>query len=251
MNKPPVRPARHSPITYTQARPVRGKRLYDDRRWRTVSKQFLHKHPMCRQCELLGTHEPATCVDHIIPHRGNQTLFWEQGNWQPLCDRCHGIKTAAETLGVATVPTIDKLDNTIITLLCGPPGSGRLAYAHAHMNDGDIIIDQASIAAQLAQCPRHAAPFGMFKAALAERNARLRSIDSGCAGVWVIVEAPRFEERRELTRELGISQVIVFQTEAEECAASVDPQARENVRSLAQDWWKRYTRGRDEQTIGY
>jgi 5-methylcytosine-specific restriction protein A len=32
-------------------------------------------------------------VDHIIPHRGDQYLFWDQENWQALCKDCHDRKT--------------------------------------------------------------------------------------------------------------------------------------------------------------
>ena len=33
--------------------------------------------------------EPATLVDHIIPHKGDQALFWDWRNWQSLCTPCH------------------------------------------------------------------------------------------------------------------------------------------------------------------
>ena len=32
-------------------------------------------------------------LDHIIPHRGDQKLFWDEGNWQALCKACHDRKT--------------------------------------------------------------------------------------------------------------------------------------------------------------
>ena len=48
---------------------------------------------MCAMCR----HEPAGILDHIVPHRGMPHLFWDQDNWQGLCIRCHGIKTARET----------------------------------------------------------------------------------------------------------------------------------------------------------
>lgn len=38
----------------------------------------------------------ATVVDHIIPHRGDQKLFWDRGNWQPLCEHHHNVKTMTE-----------------------------------------------------------------------------------------------------------------------------------------------------------
>ena len=41
----------------------------------------------------------ATVVDHIIPHKGDQKLFWDTRNWQPLCKPCHDKKTATEDGG--------------------------------------------------------------------------------------------------------------------------------------------------------
>lgn len=38
----------------------------------------------------------ATVVDHIIPHRGDNKLFWDKSNWQSLCKRCHDKKTMTE-----------------------------------------------------------------------------------------------------------------------------------------------------------
>ena len=37
-----------------------------------------------------------TVVDHIVPHRGDQKLFWDKSNWQPLCKACHDRKTWRE-----------------------------------------------------------------------------------------------------------------------------------------------------------
>jgi 5-methylcytosine-specific restriction protein A len=38
-------------------------------------------------------------VDHIVPHKGEKVAFWNRANWQPLCKRCHDIKTATEDGG--------------------------------------------------------------------------------------------------------------------------------------------------------
>ena len=53
-------------------------------RWRKASKAFLHIHPLCEECLRQGRYTKATFVDHIVPHRGNPKLFWDQGNWQAL-----------------------------------------------------------------------------------------------------------------------------------------------------------------------
>lgn len=31
----------------------------------------------------------AVIVDHIIPHKGDMELFWDESNWQGLCVSCH------------------------------------------------------------------------------------------------------------------------------------------------------------------
>ena len=38
----------------------------------------------------------AAVVDHIIPHRGDEKMFWDEANWQALCKRCHDKKTMTE-----------------------------------------------------------------------------------------------------------------------------------------------------------
>ena len=60
---------------------------------------FLAAHPLCDLCQRDGRVMPAAVVDHITPHRGDQTLFWDESNWQPLCKRCHDTKTAREDGG--------------------------------------------------------------------------------------------------------------------------------------------------------
>ena len=69
------------------------------RRWQKRRTLFLLKNPLCRICEAAGRTEAATCVDHIKPHKGDQGLFWDEDNWQGLCDPCHSKKTAAEDGG--------------------------------------------------------------------------------------------------------------------------------------------------------
>jgi len=67
-----------------------------DSNWRKASKQYLKVNPLCKHCEREGKLTKATVVDHIIPHRGDKVLFWDESNWQPLCKRCHDRKTRTE-----------------------------------------------------------------------------------------------------------------------------------------------------------
>lgn len=74
-------------------KPMQGATLYDGR-WRAYSKSYLLAEPRCRACG-----ERASVLDHIRPHRGDHSLFWDSSNHQPLCRPCHGRKTAAEDGG--------------------------------------------------------------------------------------------------------------------------------------------------------
>ena len=65
-----------------------------DARFRRARLAYLREHPLCAKCG-----RSATVLDHIRPHRGDPELYWNSENWQGLCLRCHGIKTAGETWG--------------------------------------------------------------------------------------------------------------------------------------------------------
>ncbi|KQZ00890.1 hypothetical protein ASD45_08485 [Pseudolabrys sp. Root1462] len=67
------------------------------RRWDKARATYLRSHPLCRMCEGQGLTVAATVVDHIIPHKGDQKLFWDiEGNWQPLCKFHHDSAKQAE-----------------------------------------------------------------------------------------------------------------------------------------------------------
>jgi 5-methylcytosine-specific restriction enzyme A len=40
-------------------------------------------------CAAAGHTEISTVVNHRIPHRGDQTLFWEKANWEGTCGPHH------------------------------------------------------------------------------------------------------------------------------------------------------------------
>ena len=66
-----------------------------DRKWREARAAYLRRHPLCVACQEEGRLTPATVVDHVLPHRGNQRLFWDVNNWQSLCERHHNKKTGS------------------------------------------------------------------------------------------------------------------------------------------------------------
>ena len=87
----------HKALHPEDARPAAYYRGYT-REWQRARKSYLESHPLCAQCARNGRYTKATVVDHIIPHRGDETLFWDRSNWQPLCKRCHDRKTLTEEI---------------------------------------------------------------------------------------------------------------------------------------------------------
>lgn len=61
--------------------------------WRKARLGHLRSETLCRSCFADGFVIVGTEVDHIVPHRGDQALFWDRANWQTLCKSCHSKKT--------------------------------------------------------------------------------------------------------------------------------------------------------------
>lgn len=58
-------------------------------RWMHTARAFRREHAVCCCCAANGRTSAAEVVDHIVPHRGDDRLFWDRRNWQPLCSWCH------------------------------------------------------------------------------------------------------------------------------------------------------------------
>jgi 5-methylcytosine-specific restriction protein A len=90
---------------------VRGKAVTTSERgygwrWQKASATFLANYPLCgdrpnaapvmSRCHAEGRAVQAQQVDHVVPHKGDQTLFWDtKGNWQSLCSSCGTRKSRA------------------------------------------------------------------------------------------------------------------------------------------------------------
>jgi 5-methylcytosine-specific restriction protein A len=89
-----------------QDRGTAARRGYDYR-WQVRSLRFRQLYPLCGMrpgnqrpvcslCFETGRATLANLVDHVVPHRRDPVLFWDElGNWQSLCDACHRRKTRA------------------------------------------------------------------------------------------------------------------------------------------------------------
>ena len=80
------------------------KRLYGTTEWRR-SREFTiekdeHLCQVCGTATIPGHNLRHPTVDHIIPHRGDEELFFDLDNLQLLCASCHNVKSNSERLGI-------------------------------------------------------------------------------------------------------------------------------------------------------
>jgi 5-methylcytosine-specific restriction endonuclease McrA len=81
-----------------QRRGTKTERGYNSH-WERESKRHRIEHPLCVCCKANGRVKAAALVDHIVPHKGDDALFWDPANRQSLCNWCHErIKKPLELL---------------------------------------------------------------------------------------------------------------------------------------------------------
>ena len=83
------------------------RRLYKTSRWQAIRNAQLRAHPLCQMCDARGRVTAAWICDHVEPHRGDETRFYE-GKVQSLCKPCHdGAKQSQERRGYSTEIGVD------------------------------------------------------------------------------------------------------------------------------------------------
>lgn len=76
-------------MTSAVSEPRPYQHLYRKQRWRKMRLRQLQKHPLCAFCLEQGRITPANVADHTVPHKGDERLFFDEGNLQSLCASCH------------------------------------------------------------------------------------------------------------------------------------------------------------------
>ena len=108
MPKAPAQHRRPGQAAYVDRERIRKQSIDRDRgtaasrgyghKWRVYREGYLRRYPLCKPCEAKGRLTSATIVDHIKDHRGDQRLFWDASNHQPMCKGCHDAKTASTVM---------------------------------------------------------------------------------------------------------------------------------------------------------
>lgn len=185
-----------------------------------IRERRLAQEPRCRECLRQGRTTEATTIDHIIPlSQGGKD---EDDNCQALCLGCHAAKTAREANKFAASYHPDWLEPSAIplTIISGPPASGKSTYIKERALPSDLVIDLDGIMRRMRPTYTHwsgALDKTLLRSAVRERNRLLASLkkESG-RRAWFIVSAPTEAERKWWHRKLG-GELVLLHPGTDEC----------------------------------
>jgi 5-methylcytosine-specific restriction protein A len=77
-------------VSRERDRLVAGRDWYKSARWQRLRWSVLLRDGFaCQLCKRVEVHSARLVADHKIPHKGDEALFWDEGNLQCLCKPCH------------------------------------------------------------------------------------------------------------------------------------------------------------------
>lgn len=198
---------------------------------------------LCQVCRKEDRITEATEVDHVIPKSKGGTD--DDSNLQAICSPCHATKSQQEMGKPAARPEFRHKPLIPVTVVCGPPGAGKVEYIRERATADDLVLDLDEIQSRIGGKPRYAYGTEYLDAAIGERNRRLGALarPSRYRKCWLIVGAPTKRERRHWQEQLNADVVLLKPTMAE-CMAriSLDPlRAVKDWRPVVEQWFHRAT----------
>ena len=188
---------------------------------------------LCQPCLALGRLTPGNIVDHIKAKAEAGTD--DPDNLQVICKPCHTMKTAGESArgGRYVKYEPEWLPESLIpvSVVCGPPGSGKSTYVNERARLRDLVLDADVIAAEMFHLPIYHADIDKIGAAIRYRNKMLAGLAAeGCGydKAWLIVTAGTIAKREFWQKKYG--NLTVMTTPKRECIERVrnDPRRPES-----------------------
>jgi hypothetical protein len=225
-----------------------------------LRKRRLAMEPLCRHCAERGITKVSDVPDHVLPlSMGGKD---EDSNIQCLCLDCHSAKTSGEANGYSALNHPDWLEPSAIplTIVSGPPASGKTTYLKNNAAPHDIVIDLDGIMRRLRPTYTHwsgALDKGLFNRAIRERNAMLgRLKNEEGRRAWFIISAPTQAERSWWQGKLG-GEIVLLHPGVEECKRRAIERGTPNAVAGVDRWeraskqpWQAPRAAKAQHTIG-
>lgn len=219
--------------------------FYSTSQWKAIRTDQLQREPLCERCKKRGKIIAATVVHHLVPHKGDWTLF-VKGPFASSCKPCHdGAEQQIERIGFHaaigadgwptdsnhpvnkvrrprfSIPAGIRPSGIPVHLVCGAPASGKTTFVRDRARPGDIIIDFDDIRERVGSS-RYDNTRSTLRAAFMERARMIRNLADQCEGeAWLIVMAPTHDER--MAWKQALHNVVIHQINSDrvECERRV------------------------------
>lgn len=217
------------------------------------------------RCQDEGPHSGPLHADHLVEIKDGGAPF-DPRNGICRCQACHNRKTAKaravrnsddaprghrhpDWLQPSRIP---------LTIVCGPPASGKTSYVHERAGPRDLVICLDEIASKLAGTTPHGWGREWLDEALRRRNQLLGRLSNSSASrwqrAWLIVSEPWAGKRQWWADKLQPEAIIVLETPDETCwqriAADPERQRRRSDQSAAvARWWADYERRQSDLVV--
>jgi hypothetical protein len=248
------------------------RKLYKTARWQRLRMEILARDLYTCQRTGCGRIEGDTSrlvCDHVEAHRGDVEKFWS-GPFRTLCKRCHdGVKqmeeVAARAAGhdIAGSPASYRSEwlrpSAIrLTIVCGPPASGKSCYVRQHASPSDLVIDldlDLIVAELTGQPVLHQWDRDRWlQIALRKRNAMLGQLSKqpSWPAAWLVMTEPSAERRAWWAEKMQPQAIIVVEADEVTCIANAAHDAdRDQHRTalLARRWWSEYKPRSGDQVV--
>lgn len=128
-----------------------------------------------------------------------------------------------------------------VTLVCGPPCSGKSTWVREHAKPGDLVVDFDEIAHKLGSPSRHDHPPRVRNKVRLIRAMQESTAARHPGDAWIIRTLPDGADRRAVAQRLN-ARTVVLAPPVEDGLARARADGRPAWTAQAiRDWWDRYT----------
>jgi len=218
--------------------------FYCSKAWRSFRDAYIADHdPICARCHKIITDPLDLILHHCNTHLTlanyrDASISLNPDNIQVVCKSCHNIIHG--TMRARPAHTV--------TLVYGPPLSGKTSYVMSNMQRGDLVVDMDRLYAAVSLMPVYDKPeqlkqnvFGMKDLLIDNIKTRYGKWDSA----WIIGGYPVKYQREQLAEQTGAS-IIYCEATKQECVARLDADAGRRQRKAEwtqyiNNWFDKYT----------